>query len=842
MQITSNGATTEDTKKEADSRPSALSPYRVLDLTDEKGWICGKILADLGAEVIKIEPPEGDPGRRKGPFWSDDPDPEKSLYWMAYNTGKKSIQLDLEDTEDREVFIRMVESADFLIESYDPGRMERIGVSYPVLKASNPGLIMASITPFGQTGPRAGWKGPDIIPWAMSGYMWMTGESGKAPLRISQPPQSYLHAGTMAAVGCLLALQDRHHTGLGQHVDVSAQQCPGWMLTNTYAYWDLLQKNLSRAGIMRHFGESHIKTLWEASDGYISFMFSGGVIGAKGQRQVVELMDREGMADGWLKSIDWETLDAFSSNDSADELGEITRAFSRYFKSKTRKALFADAVSKGIMLAPVYTVAEVSTHPQLIDRGFWTSLPCPQLNATLRFPGAPVVMSETPWRIPGPPPQTGGHNHLVREGMGRRSAAGYTLKSKEGGHLGTPDANRFLEGIRVLDMTNTVLGPTTTRYLSDHGATVIKVETGTRPETTRIASPFAHGETDVNQSGYFATHNAGKLSLTLNMNAPGVRQVMARLIGTSDILIESFASGVMARWQLDYESVREINPAIIMASTCLEGQTGPYASHRGYGQSVSAMAGWFELTGWPDGDPVGPYSAYSDFIDWGYLLVSILSALDYRRRTGKGQYIDQSQFESALQFMAPAILDYECNGNIAGRMGNRDQYAAPHGVYRCLGEDRWCAIAVASEYEWRQFCDVLGRPAWSRGTALQSLSGRKANEDELDRYVECWTIRRPAEEVMERLQQAGVPAGVVQNAQDLFNDPQLQHRKHFAALNHPEMGIYHIATSAFKLSAYDNIPKSPAPLLGEHNELVLREMLGMDDDRIAELVEQGAIA
>jgi len=443
-----------------------------------------------------------------------------------------------------------------------------------------------------------------------------------------------------------------------------------------------------------------------------------------------------------------------------------------------------------------------------------------------------------------PAPTVGEHTPQVLDGVRTEAVrgGGYVLpESNEYTTSYKTHTKRLLQGIKVLDLTNTVLGPTTTRYLSDHGATVIKIETTTRPETTRTASPFAGGEPDVNQSGYFATHNSGKLSFTLNMKAPGAGAVMEKLIGWTDVLIESFAPGVMARWGLSYDRVREINPSIIMASTCLEGQTGPYGNHRGYGQSISAMAGWFELTGWPDGPPVGPYSAYSDFVDWSYLLTSLLSALDYRRRTGKGQYIDQSQFESTLHFLAPAILDYQVNRRDIRRMGNRDTYAAPHGVYRCLGEDRWCAVAVTTETEWHAFREVIGDPPWASSGGFETLADRKANEDELDQRVEAWTQARRAEDIMCMLQEAGVPAGVVQNAEDLFNDPQLRHRRHFTPLDHPEMGRYHIATSAFHLSRYDNTPRFPAPLMGEHNELILTEFLGMDDDEIMDLIEKGVL-
>ena len=223
---------------------------------------------------------------------------------------------------------------------------------------------------------------------------------------------------------------------------------------------------------------------------------------------------------------------------------------------------------------------------------------------------------------------------------------------------------------------------------------------------------------------------------------------------------------------------------------------------------------------------IGPYSAYSDFIDWSYLLTSILTALDYQRRTGLGQYIDQSQFESALHFLAPAILNYETNHRAAMRMGNRDPYAAPHGAYCCSGEDRWCVIAATTEEEWKIFCRMMDNPVWSVEDKFRTLSGRKQHEDELDRHIEAWTITHRAEEVMEKLQTAGVPAGAIQNAEDLFEDPQLKHRGHFASLNHQEMGRYHIATSVFHLSRCDNTPRSPAPLMGEHNEQVLKDFLG----------------
>jgi crotonobetainyl-CoA:carnitine CoA-transferase CaiB-like acyl-CoA transferase len=405
----------------------------------------------------------------------------------------------------------------------------------------------------------------------------------------------------------------------------------------------------------------------------------------------------------------------------------------------------------------------------------------------------------------------------------------------------TMDLNRPLTGVRVLDFTNTVLGPTTTRYLADHGATVVKVESMAHPETTRIATPFAGEQPHLDRSGYFAVHNAGKLSLTLNMKHERARPVVERLIAWADILIESFAPGVMTRWHLSYGEVQKINPRIIMASTCLQGQTGPHSPHRGYGQMASAMAGWFELVGWSDGEPIGPYSAYSDFVDWNFLLVSLLAALDHRRRTGEGQYIDQSQLESSLWFMIPAILDFDVNGRIARRNGNRDPEAAPHGVYRCLGKERWCAISVTTDAQWQALCRVMDKPEWGLDERFDTVARRKANEDELDRLIENRTLTLEAEQVMEILQSVEVPAGIVQDPQDLFEDPQLRNRNHFVRLEHAEMGAYHIATAPFKLDKSSNNPMSAAPLMGEHTETVLKDMLGMSEDEITELLVDGVL-
>ena len=409
-------------------KESALAPYRVLDLTTERGFLCGKIFADLGADVVKIEPPGGDCARNIGPFYKDIPDREKSLFWFAFNTGKKSITLNIETADGRQILKELIKTADFLVESFDPGYLDKLGIGYNILRQSNPRLIMGSITPFGQDGPYSNWKGPDIVPWAMSGYMWMTGEPGRSPLRISCPPQTYLHASAITAAGLLLALRHRYMSGEGQHIDTSAQQCPTWMLTHTYAYWDLLKVNLGRAGVYRQFGEKLLRTVWPCKDGYVAFMFAGGLIGAKGQRSVVELMEKEGMAEDWLRELNWDDWSA--TDGSQEEVDRIIEAFGRFFKTKTKAELFNEALKNNIMLAPVSTVADLAGNVQLNARDYWVEIEHPELDNSIKYPGAPCKLTETPWRIKGRAPLIGEHNCQVYEGeLGFSSKEMATLRS-----------------------------------------------------------------------------------------------------------------------------------------------------------------------------------------------------------------------------------------------------------------------------------------------------------------------------------------------------------------------------------------------------------------------------
>jgi crotonobetainyl-CoA:carnitine CoA-transferase CaiB-like acyl-CoA transferase len=398
------------------------------------------------------------------------------------------------------------------------------------------------------------------------------------------------------------------------------------------------------------------------------------------------------------------------------------------------------------------------------------------------------------------------------------------------------------DGIKVADFSWIMVGPTTAKYLADHGATVVRVETERPPDRLRAAGPFKDGVPGTNRSQFFGDFNTSKLSLSLNLKNPAAVAVARRLIAWADVYIESFTPGTVDDLGIGYETARALNPSIIMASTCLMGQSGPAAAFAGYGYHAGAIAGFYEILGWPDRSPDAPWVAYTDTIAPRFLAATIMASLDHRRRTGRGEHIDAAQLEMAVQFLAPQIIDFNVSGRVVSRNGNRSDTMAPHGAYPCSGDDQWCAIAVESDEQWDALRRALGDPSWALDERFGTGEGRLRHQEEIDRHLSEWTSGKSAQEVMHLLQSAGVPAGVVQRSSDLLRDPQLAHRRFFRYMDHPEMGNIPYSGHQFRIRGYESGPRFPAPLLGEHNELVLREILGMTDEEIAEVVAAGAIS
>lgn len=399
------------------------------------------------------------------------------------------------------------------------------------------------------------------------------------------------------------------------------------------------------------------------------------------------------------------------------------------------------------------------------------------------------------------------------------------------------------EGIHVLDFSWVGVGPITTKYLADNGADVIRVESALRIDVLRIAPPWKDGQPGVNNSQFFASYNTSKKGITLDLNQPKARELVRRLVPWADVVGESFTPKAMRKWELDYEHLKQIKPDLVMFSTCMQGQTGPHAMYAGFGQLMSALSGFYHVSGYAEGEPPAPpYGAYSDFVAPRFLTSALLAALDYRRRTGRGQYIDMSQYEAALHNLAPALIDYFATGRVLGPQANRSPRFAPHGAYRCRDEDgaeRWIAIAVANDREWNEMLRVLGNPAGDGRFA--AMGQRLANAEELDQFVGRLVREHDAMALTEKLQAAGVAAYPVQNCVDLHHDENLEAFGFWHWLDHKEMGPSPYEGLQHRLSRTPGELRSAAPALGQHNQEVLGGMLGLSNAEIEQLKNEMVI-
>lgn len=401
------------------------------------------------------------------------------------------------------------------------------------------------------------------------------------------------------------------------------------------------------------------------------------------------------------------------------------------------------------------------------------------------------------------------------------------------------------EGVKIVQLCWAGVGVYTLNYLSHYGATTIRVETATRPDPVRLFAPYAPTNKEgqpvgLERSAFFSiTHTAPELGISLNFKQPEAIEIFKKLVVWADVVGEGFPTGVMDKLGLDYEGLRKVKPDIIMFRTCGYGHTGPMADQPGFGSILTAVTMMDTITGYPDRPPVPPSTYYTDQLSPMYGSLAIMAALDYRRRTGKGQYIDHAQIEAGLNYMTPLILDYQANGRELALKGNKCDYAAPHGVYRCKGKDRWVTIAVMTDEEWQSFVKVIGSPEWTSKPEYATAPGRIADNDVLDNLVEEWTVNYPPEKVQELLQNAGVGAGVVANAKDLDEDPQMNYYNFYRELEHPYIGklrYYH--PDPIKLSSAEPDIHRPL-LLGEHTDHICTDILGMTQEEVDRLREKG---
>jgi benzylsuccinate CoA-transferase BbsF subunit len=398
------------------------------------------------------------------------------------------------------------------------------------------------------------------------------------------------------------------------------------------------------------------------------------------------------------------------------------------------------------------------------------------------------------------------------------------------------------EGIHVLDFTWVGVGPITTKYLADNGADVIRIESQAKLDVLRVAPPWKDAQPGIDRSQFFASFNSSKRGIALDLSKPKARAIILKMLPWADVVSESFTPKAMRNWGLDYEKLRALKPDLIMFSTCMQGQTGPNALYPGFGQLMAALSGFYHISGYGDGEPSPPYGAYSDFVAPRFLAAALIAALDYKRRTGTGQYIDMSQYEAALHNLAPALIDYFATGRILDAQANRSPRYAPHGAYRCADEDgleRWISIAVANDEDWKALLGVIGNEGM--GERYAHHVARLKGQAGLDELIGAKTRVHQAWELTRRLQAAGVAAYPVQNCVDLHQDENLEAFGFWHWLDHKEMGPSPYDGLQHRLSMTPGDLRRPAPALGQHNEEIFREMLGMDRAEVEQLIEEKVI-
>jgi crotonobetainyl-CoA:carnitine CoA-transferase CaiB-like acyl-CoA transferase len=824
-----------------------LDRYRVLDLTDERGLLAGRILSDLGADVVAAEPPGGSAARVGA-----DGEP-RSMRWDAYAAGKRSVIADPSAPAGQELIRRLATAADFLIESAPPGAMAAAGLDWPDLRALNPRLIYVSVTPFGRTGPKADDAATDLICWAAGGPLDPHRDDVRGPVRISLP-QAFLHAAADAAAGALIAHHARLRTGQGQHVDVSAQASLGIAtLGRVLAYavgdgqpeWDRPRPRIDQSG--SGTGTRPDLKKWPCRDGLAELHLGVGPATGSFTNALFGWLADEGEPVAEFARLDWREMPALSraGQFTAADMDRARTLVAGFLQRKTKSEILAAAISRKLLCVPIYDTADVAHSAQLASRDFYATVGAGARQRTL--PGRLARTSVHQPCVTGPAPLPGEqHDEVLADWLGASAAAQPAPAQPAHNDQGAPQPGWLpLDGLKVLDLTWVVAGPVVGRALADFGATVIRVESSSRVETARHMPPFHGGKPGVENSALYGTWNAGKLGLTVDLSTAAGREIVENLIGWCDVVAEAFSPGLMQRWGLDYETLAARHPGLIMISSSINGQTGPAARLAGYGNVGAALSGYQAIVGWPDEPPIGPFGPYTDYVGPRVTLAVLLAALDHRQRTGAGCYLDVSQVEAGVFFQSAELADYFDRGAITQRIGNADRELAPHGVYECRPDDsgtRFVAVAVRDDRDWQRLGAVLGRGDLAADGDLGTAAGRRARAAELDAAIAGWTRQRTAEQAQQQLQAAGVPAHVSASSRDFCTDPQLAHRGHLIELPHPLFGRTTVEGPRYLLSGTPGRVSRAAPTLGQDNEYVLGEILGYDAGQISKLRDAGVLS
>lgn len=710
--------------------------------------MAGRMLADLGAQVIRPEPPTGDPLRLL---------PHRFGAW-TYRTTMLPVSGD-----DDPALAALLARADIVIDTPGfPGSW-----SLDPSRASN--SVWVSLTPFGLDGPRSHWRASDLGVMAASGNMYCTGDPDRAPVRCSEP-SGYAHAGAETAFAALTGLA----SGRPQRIDVSMQEVVAVANMATPARFPVTGFRGTRRGA--NIGKT--REIWPTLDGFVSFGLRGGKARVPSLETLTRLVDTDA-----LRAVDWSTFSPNTADDTT--LRAIEGDVAAYFAQHTMSELYDIACDTNLMLAPINSPAEILASAQLAARDFFEPV-----DGDTRIPVSFLTIRHSP-----APADTEGR--------------------------ATPPGPGAWSGTNIIELGSGAAGPIATRYFAEHGATVLRIESKSRPDFLRVYALGPNNPHGLEGAPMFDGLNPAKRDVLFNLKHPKAVELVRRLVVEwADAVAENFAPRAMKGFGLDYDSLVEHKPDLVMVSACLNGQTGPHKDYPGFGGQGSALAGYNFLTGWPDREPVGPHGTITDSLAPRFVATALAAGLLHRRRTGQGIYLDVSQVEAAIYTLTPWLLEFQATGVARGRAGNDDPRAEIHGAFACAnapdpkgGEirDRWVAIAAWTPEERDRLVAITGAD------------------------IGAYTATRLAIDVADTLQAAGIEAVPVQDFGDHHTDPQIAHRGHYIPLTHPFLGPGLYEHNGFRLSDADAGYDRPGPTLGQDQDWVLGELLGLDSDEQAAL-------
>jgi len=786
-----------------------LKNYRALDLTGLSGQLCGRMLADLGMEVIKIEPPGGDPVRQLVPFITSANGTKLSTTFAHLNAGKQSKVIDLDSDAGRATFLKLVESADVVIESFQPGELAAKGLGYKELAKANPGIVMASITCFGQTGPKKNFVYNDLVGLAESGILYVCGDPATAPCKAPES-QAYYFASLFATAGILAALYRREKTGQGDHIDTSMQET---LATHEHMVrlWANDKQILKRAG-SQHGSVAPAK-IFTVKDGYVYLYVT---------RQHWKLFlsiwkNHPANFDdaAWLNNV--------YRRDHADELNPAVEAYLGQYTMAEITALLQD---KGIPCVPVNTPMGFANDEHVQGRGFMTTVDHAGFGSA-KQPGMPFMIDGSRPPVGSVPSLDSWHDNAAPRPTPRAPKSTAT------------SGNGPLDGMRIVSFDHVLAGPYGTTILAELGADVMKIESSKGGmDPFRF---FGTGE-DPNLSPRFLEFNRNKRSFTVNLKHPKGQGVLHDLVAKADAVLDNYSVDVVDRIGLGYKQLCAVKPDIVNLRMPGLGTTGPKRHFSTVGVNITAFTGLTYMWNHPGvtHPPIGAQLVYPDYVSGVLCAIIIISGVLYRDRQRKGAFIDLAQSEATAFMIGANLMEAASSGKNPEPIGNMSLSVAPHGCYPCKGEDRWCVIATETDAQWTALAKILGAEVGS-DARFATNAARLANRDDLDKLISAWTESQDRFAVRDQLQNAGIPCGVAQTGEDLVNDPQLKERGFIVAVDNPRLGKVTLPNFPLHFTNAKLTRRWEFPVLGKDTETVLRDVVGYDATTIAALKQDGAL-